>query len=123
MYMLPIPWSMEREMLMLMLLALMTPTITSPPTPIGPPGLDTTDTLTFTERGRLRSPSTWSPDTPTSDMAWLPLFLPSLPTLTVPWYLLSPRMWWMPVLSIWPPMLRHKLVGDSLIVKTGRRDY
>merc|ERR1712243_325827 len=32
----------------------------------------------------------------------------------------EPEMWWMPVLSIWPPMLRHKLVGGSLILKTGR---
>merc|ERR1711955_141006 len=88
--------------------------------------------LTLLRNVRLRSPLTWSPDTPpslvsdtptTSDTASLPLLPPSLPTLMVLWCPLSPRKWWMPVLSIWPPMLRHKLVGGSLIVESGRRDY
>merc|ERR1712180_183809 len=66
MYMLPILWSMAREMLMpslsttlTALLPLMTPTLPLPPTHTLPPGLDTdtdTDTLSYTERGRLRSP-------------------------------------------------------------------
>merc|ERR1711962_935574 len=64
--MLPTLWSMEREMLMpslsttlTELLPLMTPTLPLPPTHTLPPGLDTdtTDTLLYTERGRLRSPS------------------------------------------------------------------
>merc|ERR1712112_191663 len=83
MYM-PTLWSMERERLMpslfttlTELLPLMTQTLPLPPTHTLPPGSDTTDTLTYTERGRLSFPSTWSPDTPmsdtpTSDMAWLP---------------------------------------------------
>merc|ERR1712180_80914 len=65
MCMLPILWSMEREMLMPSLSTtltepspLMTPTLPLPPTHTLPPGLDmdTTDTLSYTERGRLRSP-------------------------------------------------------------------
>merc|ERR1712126_175687 len=77
--------STERERLMpslfttlTALLPLMPPTLPLPPTHTLPPGLeDTTDTLTYTERGRLSFPSTWSPDTPmsdtpTSDTAWLP---------------------------------------------------
>merc|ERR1712112_155489 len=76
--------STERERLMpslfttlTALLPLMTPTLPLPPTHTLPPGSDTTDTLTYTERGRLSFPSTWSPDTPmwdtpTTDMAWLP---------------------------------------------------
>merc|ERR1711962_1514628 len=66
MYMLPTLWSMERERLMpslfttlTALLPLMTPTLPLPPAPTLPPDLDmdTTDTLSYTERGRLRSPS------------------------------------------------------------------
>merc|ERR1712180_168722 len=66
MCMLPILWSMARERLMpslfttlTELLLLMTPTLPLPPTHTLPPGLDmdTTDTLSYTERGRLRSPS------------------------------------------------------------------
>merc|ERR1711962_1303573 len=57
-----------------------TPTLPLPPTHTLPPGLDTTDTLTYTERGRLISPSALCPDTlpsmpdtpSTPDMAWLP---------------------------------------------------
>merc|ERR1711962_986147 len=89
MCMLPTLWSMAREMLMLSLSTtltapspLMTPTLPLPPTHTLPPGLDmdTTDPLSYTERGRLRSPSALRPDTlpsmpdtpSTTDMAWLP---------------------------------------------------
>merc|ERR1712180_49584 len=66
MCMLPTLLSMAREMLMpslfttlTELLPLMTPTLPLPPMHTLPPGLDmdTTDTLSYTERGRLRSPS------------------------------------------------------------------
>merc|ERR1711962_1140383 len=62
----PTQESTERERLMpslfttlTALLPLMTPTLPLPPTHTWPPGLDmdTTDTLSYTERGRLRSPS------------------------------------------------------------------